>query len=134
MTGSPAAILKLIHQAAVAKAKYDADDLKRMASSGAAMPDESYPIADREDLTRAVRAVGRGGADHDAIRRHVIARAKALGASSEIPDNWNADGSPKGDVAKELEAKVPVHHDGDVFVIHAAHVDALAAQPPGQLL
>lgn len=102
MTGSPAAIFKLIHEAAVAKAKYNADDLKRMAASGAAMKDESYPIADKEDLTRAVRAVGRGGADHDAIRRHVIARAEALGAKSEIPDNWNADGSLKGDVAKEM--------------------------------
>jgi hypothetical protein len=103
MTGSPAAIFKLIHEAAVAKAKYDADDLRRMAASGAAMDDESYPIADKEDLTRAIRAVGRGGADHDAIRRHVIARAKALGAKSEIPDNWNADGSLKGDVAKEMD-------------------------------
>jgi hypothetical protein len=65
------------------------------------MADESYPIADRDDLDRAIRAVGRGGADHNAIRHHVIARAKALGAQSEIPDNWNADGSLKGDVAKE---------------------------------
>ncbi|MFC1418594.1 hypothetical protein [Streptacidiphilus cavernicola] len=101
MTGSPAAIFKLIHEAAVAKAKYNAADLKRMANSGAAMADESYPIGDRDDLDRAVRAVGRGGANHDAIRRHVIARAHALGAKSEIPDNWNADGSLKGDVTKE---------------------------------
>jgi hypothetical protein len=103
MTGSPAAILKLIHEAAVAKAKYSADDLRRMAANGQAMDDESYPIADHEDLTRAVRAVGRGDDSHDAIRRHVIARAKALGAQSEIPDNWNADGSLKGDVAKEMD-------------------------------
>lgn len=103
MTGSPAAIFKLIHEAAVAKAKYDADDLKRMAANGQAMDDESYPIADKEDLGRAVRAVGRGGTSHDAIRRHIITRAKSLGASSEIPDNWNADGSLKGDVAKEID-------------------------------
>jgi hypothetical protein len=113
LAGSPAAIAKLIHQAAVragardrepvAKAKYDADDLKRMAANGEAMDDESYPIADREDLDDAIRAVGRGGADHDAIRRHVITRARALGAASEIPDNWNKDGSLKGDVAKEMD-------------------------------
>lgn len=117
MTGSPAAIAALIHNApirkagpvaepdpseiakgdyeALLKAKYNADDLKRMATNGQAMKDESYPIADKEDLGRAIRAVGRGGADHDAIRRHVIARAKSLGASSEIPDNWAADGSLK---------------------------------------
>lgn len=109
VTGSPGAIAKFIHQAAqraaapVAKAKYDADDLRRMAANGEAMDDESYPIADRDDLDRAIRAVGRGGTDHDAIRRHVIARAKALGASSEIPDNWNADGSLKEGVAKEMD-------------------------------
>lgn len=105
MTGSPAAIAHLIHGAAVrpvAKAKYNADDLRRMAANGEAMRDgNSYPIADRDDLDKAIRAVGRGGADHDAIRRHVITRARSLGAESEIPDNWNADGSLKGDVTKE---------------------------------
>lgn len=111
MTGSPSAIAKLMHEAAqrarqrdeVTKAKYDADDLKRMAANGQAMDNESYPIADKEDLTRAVRAVGRGGSSHDAIRRHIISRARSLGASSEIPDNWNKDGSLKGDVAKEMD-------------------------------
>lgn len=55
----------------------------------------SYTIKNKADLRRAIRAVGRGGADHDAIRKHVIARAKALGLSAMIPDNWNADGSLK---------------------------------------
>lgn len=118
LTGSPAAVAELIrtvHGApvrkaeppaaeadevekaddAIVKAKYNADDLKRMAANGQAMKDESYPIADKEDLTRAVHAVGRGGASHDAIRAHIIRRAKALDASSEIPDNWGADGSLK---------------------------------------
>ena len=127
MTGSPAAIADFIHKAAqaraaaaaysgdpvevakskaaydlVTKAKYDAADRKRMAGTGAAMKDGSYPIADKEDVTNAVHAVGRGGADHDAIRRHIISRAKAVGAAaSEIPGNWNADGSLKeGSVSK----------------------------------
>jgi ATP-dependent protease ClpP protease subunit len=73
--------------------KYKQDDRDRMAKSGQAMPDGSYPIADEEDLDNAIHAVGRGGADHDAIRRHIIKRAKALGLSEKIPDNWNADGS-----------------------------------------
>lgn len=66
-----------------------------MAASGQAMSDGSYPIADEEDLDHAIHAVGRGDADHDGIRKHIIARAKALGLSSHIPDNWNADGSLK---------------------------------------
>lgn len=77
------------------RAKYKQADRDRMATSGQAMPDGSYPIADKEDLQNAIHAVGRGGADHDAIRRHVIKRAKALGAANMIPDNWNSDGSLK---------------------------------------
>lgn len=108
MTGSPAAIVKLIHQAArrpepLAKAKYDAADRKHAAATGAAMDDGSYPIENRDDLNNAIHAVGRGGADHDAIRRHIIRRARSLGASSAIPDNWTADGSLTGAVAKELD-------------------------------
>lgn len=73
--------------------KYSTDDRKQMASKGQALDDGSYPIADEEDLHNAIHAVGRGGADHNAIRKHIIKRAAALGKSSAIPDNWNADGS-----------------------------------------
>jgi hypothetical protein len=129
MTGSPAALAKVmenIHDAAkrparpaqdaepsevakalaeyeaVVKAKYSAGDRKKMAGSGTAMPDESYPIADEEDLRRTIRAVGRGGSSHNAIRKHIISRARSLGKSSEIPDNWSPDGSLKEGVSKEL--------------------------------
>jgi hypothetical protein len=75
-------------------AKYNRADRDEMAKSGAAMPDGSYPIADEEDLHNAIHAVGRGRhASHDAIRRHIIARAQALGLSSLIPEDWNGDGS-----------------------------------------
>jgi ATP-dependent protease ClpP protease subunit len=84
--------------------KYDTDDRKRMASGGQAMPDGSYPIADAEDLDNAIHAVGRGGADHDTIRRHIIKRAGALGLSSQIPDNWNSDGSLNTSAGDSLAA------------------------------
>jgi hypothetical protein len=107
-----AAIAKaLAEYEAVIKAKYDADDLKRMAANGEAMKDESYPVGDADDLGKAIHAVGRGGAAHDGIRRHVITRAKALGKSSMIPDNWNSDGSLKGDVAKEADVPQAVAKD-----------------------
>lgn len=118
VTGSPAAMAALIHGASVRKAKYDAADLRRMAASGAAMKDESYPIADRADLERAIHAVGRGGSSHDAIRRHIITRARSLGASSLIPDNWNADGSLKSGVSKEAPvAKDMMDAAGDATVL-----------------
>ena len=88
----------------VLKAKYNAAQQRKMLAAGHAMkgPDgePSYPIGDTADLDDAIHAVGRGGADHDKIRRFVARRAAALGASSKIPDNWAADGSLKPDVKK----------------------------------
>lgn len=83
--------------------KYSADDRKTMAGKGQAMPDGSYPIADEEDLNNAIHAVGRGNADHDAIRAHVIKRAAALGKSDAVPDNWNSDGSLKSESSNSMD-------------------------------
>lgn len=88
--------------------KYNADDRKRMAGNGHAMEDGSYPIEDAEDLDNAIHAVGRGGADHDAIRRHIIKRAQALGLSERIPDNWAGDGSLKDISDEEIWAALAV--------------------------
>lgn len=78
-------------------AKYNAFELKTMEAKGQTMAGGSYPIADGEDLDNAIHAVGRGNADHNAIRAHIIKRAAALGMSAKIPDNWNSDGSMKPD-------------------------------------
>jgi hypothetical protein len=103
MTGSPAAIAALIHNASVAKEKNDTADREKKAASGAAMKDGSYPIENEADLTKAIHAVGRGDSSHNAIRKHVISRARSLGASSKIPDNWNSDGSLKGDSVSKAD-------------------------------
>lgn len=85
-------------------AKYTADQLKTMLSKGQAMKnadgEPSYPIADAEDLSNAIHAVGLGNKANDSIRKYIIGRAKALGLSKDIPDTWNADGSLKGASAK----------------------------------
>jgi len=74
--------------------KYSQADRDRMAGSGEAMADGSYPIADEEDLHNAIHAVGRGRhASHDAIRRHILDRADALNLSALIPEDWERDGS-----------------------------------------
>jgi HK97 family phage prohead protease len=77
------------------RAKYTQADRDKMAKDGTAMPDGSYPILDQEDLRKSIRAVGRGGADHDKIRAFVIKRAKALNLASLIPDNWMMSGALK---------------------------------------
>jgi hypothetical protein len=88
----------------VVKAKYTAEQLKSMLDKGEAVENEAgepaYPIADADDLGKAIKAVGRGSGDHDRIRKYIIGRAKALDASDEIPDDWQADGSIKDAVEK----------------------------------
>jgi hypothetical protein len=62
---------------------------ERLAKQGKAMPDGSYPIRNVADLKNAIRAYGRASeADRAKVRRHIIKRARALGKSELIPDNW----------------------------------------------
>jgi hypothetical protein len=76
---------------------------KMWANLGWAMPDGSFyirPLAQggADDLSNAVRAVGRGeqgGTSGASIRKHIMTRAKDLGLSKDIPDNWNPDGTLK---------------------------------------
>lgn len=93
------------------KAKYTQDQIDALGKKGQAFknPDGhySYPIADTDDLANAIKAVGRGGADHDAIRAYVIKRAKALGKSDMIPDSWGSDGSLSKDAAAFLAMANP---------------------------
>lgn len=93
-------VVELAADADAVKAKYSAEQLRTMLGRGQAIRNEngdpSYPIADKEDLSNAIRAVGRGGGSHDRIRAYIIRRAKALGASNMIPDNWSSGGGNKG--------------------------------------
>lgn len=86
------------------RAKYSDDDLKDMLAKGHAMKnangDASYPVEDEDDLEKAIKAVGRGSADHDSIRKHIIQRAHALGLAGKLPDNWNTDGSLKDEKSR----------------------------------
>ena len=69
------------------KRKFSAESRRRMAESGNAMPDGSYPIGNRKDLMNAIRSWGRGGSDPK-VKAHIKRRAKELGAEDMIPENW----------------------------------------------
>ena len=66
---------------------YTAEERRRMAENGQALPDGSYPIADEEDLKNAIQAIGRAK-DPEAARAHIKKRAKALGKEALIPEDW----------------------------------------------
>lgn len=70
-----------------AKRDYTVPQRRRMAATGEAMPDGSYPIANKQDLMNAIRSWGRGGSDPK-VKAHIKRRAKQLGAEDMIPENW----------------------------------------------
>ena len=72
---------------ATATSTWDAKHRKAAADKGVAMPDGSFPIRDRRDLEKAIKALGRAK-DPAKARRHIRKRAKALGAESALPDSW----------------------------------------------
>lgn len=75
------------------KRDFTQDQRDRAASSGAALPDGSFPIENRADLRNAVRAVGRASNPAKA-KAHIVSRARALGATGSLPDTWKSANFP----------------------------------------
>lgn len=87
--------------------KYDEKARAALAKKGIgyALPDGSFPTDDATDVEKAIHAVGRGGADHDHIRVHIMAAAKRLGCMDLIPADWRPDGSIKEPEQKSRRRK-----------------------------
>lgn len=75
---------------------FSAEQRKKLAQSGVAMKDGSFPIATKADLKNAVQAYGRAS-NKAAAKRHILKRAKALGATDMLPQDWK-----NGDKAMSL--------------------------------
>jgi len=69
------------------KREFSAAEREKDAEAGVAMPDGSYPIKSAKDVENAVRDYNRSGQKPD-VKAHIIARAKAIGAESALPDDW----------------------------------------------
>lgn len=83
------------------KRKFTSDQRDKAASAGQAMDDGSFPIKNEEDLKNAIQAHGRAK-DPDAAKKHIIARAKALGLTRLLPDGWTTSTKSEGE---DLETK-----------------------------
>jgi hypothetical protein len=69
------------------------EERMEMMHKGEAMPpDGAYPIGTRDELSKAIKAVGRGNAPGSTIRRHIMKRARAMGATDMIPESWTSGG------------------------------------------
>lgn len=88
------------------KRDYSAATRERMAREGTAMRDGSFPIANETDLRNAIQSVGRA-ANYDAARRHIIRRARALGLTELLPEDWNVDKTLwRGSIAGPVNYKI----------------------------
>lgn len=75
---------------------FSSEQRKKLASKGQALPDGSFPIVTVQDLKNAIQAYGRAS-NKAAAKRHIMKRARALGATNLLPDAWK-----KGDKAMSL--------------------------------
>jgi hypothetical protein len=71
----------------VAKRDFSPKQRERAAEDGDALPDGSYPIANKGDLRNAIQAYGRAK-DKARVKAHIVSRARALGALDQLPDDW----------------------------------------------
>ena len=69
------------------KRDYSQTERERMARTGVAMPDGSFPIRNTTDLQNAIQSVGRSR-NYEAAKQHIMRRAKALDAESMLPEDW----------------------------------------------
>ena len=87
-------------------AQPDADRMRTLVKQGKAMRTPSdddrpgrFPIANREDLLNAIRAVGRVRPNTEEaraqVRRFILRRARELNLTALVPSTWAADGSLK---------------------------------------
>lgn len=80
---------------------FSTDKRDKLAKSGKALPDGSFPIENVSDLHNAIQAIGRAKNPAQA-KDHIIKRAKALGAEGELPEGWGTTASA------ELHARLDV--------------------------
>jgi hypothetical protein len=68
-------------------ADLDTAERRKLAEEGKALPDGSFPIRNRDDLSDAIQSYGRAK-DKDEAKRWIKKRARELNAENELPDDW----------------------------------------------
>jgi len=96
------------------KRMYSREQREDMAESGEALPDGSYPIADKNDLQNAIQAFGRAK-DKEKAKAHIMKRAKELGMEDMIPENWMSDNAEEkpAETDEDMETEKSASSDSD---------------------
>lgn len=111
----------------VEKRDYSDKERADLADKGQALPDGSFPIKTVKDLKNAIQSIGRAKLPAKA-KAHIEARAKALGRSDLIPDNWKGADADlfKADTMEHNPAQLNAVRSGLVALIQA-ELDELEA-------
>jgi len=111
------------------KSTYTAEQRRDMAKKGHALPDGSYPIANKADLQSAIKLRNHGkGYAKATVHKHIVKRAKALDAASALPDDMIESKSLSWDGASDaFTAGVLLGLAG----LEPAHALEIKAGPPG---
>ena len=118
----PDATFEVVKDGVVEKRAFAAAEREKDAEAGVAMPDGSYPIRSAEDVENAVKDYGRSGRKED-VKAHIIARAKAIGAESALPDGWAK--RPEKSAAPILAPAAPAETSGALAKAAAALAEAV---------
>jgi hypothetical protein len=86
-TGDPGEGLDEADKTPVAAAGPPAKERAKAAEKGQALPEGGFPIRNRDELAKAVKALGRA-TNPTAAKRHIIKRARALNAINALPEAW----------------------------------------------
>jgi hypothetical protein len=98
-----------------AKRMYSASDRRKLADSGDALPDGSFPIKNVDDLKNAIAAFGRAK-DPEAAKDHIIKRATELDAEDMIPQTWGTKNVDDNEAAQPAADKEPMGAKGIVKI------------------
>lgn len=116
----------------VIRKDYSPEKRAEFSKSGIALPDGSYPIADKADLRDAIQSFGRAPASKQAqVRAHITKRAKALGAQESVSSEWGGEAEkPKA----EVKSTVALTSRAVLRAKAAADDEKLLASPESELI
>ena len=99
------------------------EERRRLAKSGAAMKDGSYPIANCDDLKNAIRAIGRAK-NPAAVKSHIKRRKSSLGCPDvELP--WSVIEDETAEADAMVAAGFVKTEDGPGWLTHPVDTDRL---------
>jgi len=91
-------------------------------------PDRSFPIKTAQDVKDAVRSLGRTKHDKAAVKKGIIRRARAIGATDALPEDWRTKSftvfKDHAGQHRWIARSTTAYRDRDDEIISAATLDA----------